>query len=139
MEMVYIIYPIAALLVLSAVVWFAMTITRLRSFGDVKDPSAIGTRDKVQSMLKGSARLTSDNFDNLFEVPVLFYVLTILIAITGTVSLFYVVCAWIFVALRCVHSAIQCTYNNVMHRFAAYGVATLVLWLMLICFVSALL
>ena len=28
--------------------------------------------------------------------------------------------AWLFVALRIAHSAIQCSYNRVMHRFAVF-------------------
>ena len=35
--------------------------------------------------------------------------------------------AWLFVALRIAHSAIQCSYNRVMHRFTVYALATLVL------------
>ena len=36
--------------------------------------------------------------------------------------------AWTFVAARIVHSAIQCSYNKVMHRFRAYLVGGLALW-----------
>jgi len=42
--------------------------------------------------------------------------------------------AWTFVALRIAHSAIQCTYNKVIHRFYVYfsgGVALWVLWAVL--------
>ena len=39
--------------------------------------------------------------------------------------------AWIFVALRVLHSAIHCSYNKVMHRFYAYvagGMVLFALW-----------
>jgi hypothetical protein len=36
--------------------------------------------------------------------------------------------AWLFVALRLVHSGIQCTYNKVVHRFYAYFAGGVVLW-----------
>jgi hypothetical protein len=38
--------------------------------------------------------------------------------------------AWLFVALRIVHSAIHCGYNKVMHRFQAYFAGGVALWLL---------
>jgi hypothetical protein len=70
----------------------------------------------------------SDNFRNLFELPVLFYAGVLVAAQLGiaddpvTVGL-----AWAFVLLRAVHSAVQCSFNHVMTRFVAYLLATLVL------------
>ncbi len=63
----------------------------------------------------------SDNFRNLFEVPVLFYAAILLIYAAGLTDLVYVVLAWAFVASRVVHSAIHCTYNKVMHRLPAFA------------------
>jgi hypothetical protein len=71
-----------------------------------------------------SARLenvqAADNFRNLFEVPVLFYALGAVALAAHHVPSWLVVGAWIFVALRVVHSFIHCTYNRVMHRLAAF-------------------
>jgi len=36
--------------------------------------------------------------------------------------------AWLFVGLRVAHSAIQCSYNRVMHRFFAHILGAFVLW-----------
>ena len=36
--------------------------------------------------------------------------------------------AWLYVALRYAHSAIHCTYNRVMHRFAVFIASMLVLF-----------
>ncbi len=38
----------------------------------------------------------------------------------------------LLVCTRYLHSAIHCTYNHVMHRFAAYAVASLFLWIMVV-------
>jgi hypothetical protein len=62
----------------------------------------------------------ADNFRNLFEVPVLFYALGAVALATHQVPDWLVVGAWIFVALRVVHSFIHCTYNKVMHRLAVF-------------------
>ena len=74
----------------------------------------------------------SDNYNHLFELPVLFYALAGLALATGHVHGWLAYAAWLFVALRVLHSLIQCTYNRVLHRFtvflAGYGLL-LVMWL----------
>ncbi|OOG51108.1 hypothetical protein B0E50_01770 [Rhodanobacter sp. C01] len=62
----------------------------------------------------------SDNFNHLFELPVVFYVLCLTAIATNHIPIWLPACAWLFVALRMVHSAIQCTYNKVMHRFPVF-------------------
>jgi len=70
---------------------------------------------------------SSDNFMNLFEVPVLFYFLTILIFLTNLSDHLYVGLMSIYVFCRYIHSLVQCTYNNVNHRFYAYASSVMVL------------
>ena len=77
-----------------------------------------------------SAVNPSDNFENLFEMPVLFYVAALLIFVTGLTDPIYVFGAWAFVALRAIHSIVHCTYNKIMHRFYFYAASSIVLWLM---------
>jgi hypothetical protein len=73
-------------------------------------------------------------YQNQFEVPVLFYVLTILAWITRHADLLFVVMAWIFVALRLVHAYIHITDNDVSRRGPVFGVGTLVLMAMWVIF-----
>ena len=61
----------------------------------------------------------SDNFRNLFEVPVLFYALCGFLAITQLTTLLLLACAWGYVVLRAAHSYIHLTSNKVMRRFQA--------------------
>jgi hypothetical protein len=49
-------------------------------------------------------------------------------AFTGVATGVFLALAWAFVVLRIVHSFIHCTYNRVMHRFTAYLLSSLVLW-----------
>jgi hypothetical protein len=70
----------------------------------------------------------SDNLKNLFEVPVLFYALALLLFVTHQVDATYVAAAWVFVAFRVLHSAVHCTVNIVMLRFTLYLVSTLAIW-----------
>ena len=70
----------------------------------------------------------SDNLKNLFEIPVLFYALTLYLFVTNHVDAAYVSAAWVFVAFRVLHSAVHCTINIVMVRFYLYAVSTLAVW-----------
>jgi hypothetical protein len=72
----------------------------------------------------------SDNFSNLFELPVLFYALVAIALATGQVPNWLVYGAWCFVLLRYAHSAIHCSYNRVVHRLAAFGLSALLLALL---------
>lgn len=73
-------------------------------------------------------------YQNQLELPVLFYVLTILAIITRHADLLFVWLAWVFVALRLVHAAIHVSSNHVGWRFAAFAVAALVLLIMWVSF-----
>lgn len=81
------------------------------------------------------ARLLSNNFDNQFQLPVLFYVGATLAIALGLADGPLLVLAVAFVALRYVHAIIHVTTNRVHRRFAAYtaGLAVVaLLWLWLI-------
>jgi len=73
-------------------------------------------------------------FQNQFEIPVLFWILTILAWMTKQADLLFVVMAWIFVALRIVHAVIHVTSNVVQWRGPVFGVGALVLVVMWLIF-----
>jgi hypothetical protein len=73
-------------------------------------------------------------FSNQFELPVLFYVLTILEIITRHADLLFVLLAWIFVVLRIMQAITHVTDNNVARRGAFYAVGAIVLLAMWIIF-----
>lgn len=79
-------------------------------------------------------RLPGRNFVNLFEMPVLFYVLCLALYMTRNVSETLLALAWIYVALRVVHSLIHVTYNKIMHRFFVYALSSFLLLTMWIMF-----
>jgi len=85
-------------------------------------PQAIAT-SRTAAVLQDTA--AADNFRNLFEVPVLFFAVCCVLAITDTVTPAQLALAWVFVGLRAAHSLIHVTYNRVMHRFGVYIASTL--------------
>lgn len=76
----------------------------------------------------------NDNLMNMFELPVLFYALCLALAVTGWRSDFFTFGCWGYVALRAAHSAIHCTLNNVLMRFGAYLLSTLLLFAVWVAF-----
>ena len=85
------------------------------------------------------SRQVSNALRNQFELPVLFYVLTVLALITRKADLLFVVLAWVFVASRIVHAAIHITSNTLALRFTAFLVGALVLLVMWIVFAVSIL
>ena len=69
----------------------------------------------------------SNNIGNLFEAPVLFYALTVVLAQIDAVSMLTLALAWAYVALRVIHSMIHITSNYVPARFGMFMISTIVL------------
>ena len=74
------------------------------------------------------------NYQNQFELPVLFYVLTILVIMTKQADLVFVLLAWIFVATRALHAFVHLTSNRINHRASSFVVGAVVLTIMWIVF-----
>ena len=74
-------------------------------------------------------------YHNQLELPLLFYVLTILAWITKQADLLFVVLAWVFVVLRLLHATIHVTSNQVRRRYAAFAAGVIVLVIMWIIFI----
>ena len=125
-----ILWPVLAMVLLVLIVWCRLYITRVREMRARRiSPQALATRASGRRELVDSLP-TADNFSNLFELPVLFYVAAVLIYVADRVDGLYLLLAWAFVALRYAHSAIHVTYNRVMHRFPVYVLGALPLWAM---------
>lgn len=81
------------------------------------------------------ATKVANSYANQFELPVLFYVLTILAYITHKAGILFVVLAWIFVIFRLLHAFVHVTSNNVNVRGPLFGVSALVLAIMWIIYI----
>ena len=67
-------------------------------------------------------------FSNQFEIPVLFYVVTILALITRQADLLFVLLSWVFVILRYIHAFIHTTSNRVPRRGLVYGLGVVIVF-----------
>jgi len=75
------------------------------------------------------------SFSNQFELPVLFYVLTILAYITHHAGFLFVVLAWVFVIFRLLQAYVHVTNNKVRLRGMFFGISALALAIMWIVFI----
>ena len=128
-----IVLALFAMIILVTVVTVRLFVVRVDEFKEKRiRPQEAATSLQISQKLQSVQ--ASDNFKNLFEVPVLFYLLCSIVLATNKSTLLFAVGAWVFVLLRTAHTFIQCTYNDVMHRFACFAASSLVLlamWVLL--------
>lgn len=77
----------------------------------------------------------ANSYANQFELPLLFYVLTILAMFTKHADFLFVVLSWVFVLSRIAHATIHVTSNNLRFRGMFFGIGALVLAVMWLIFI----
>jgi len=126
-----ILQPVLALILLTFIVWAYMYVQRIRFMRANRiSPQRIATPELVNSVLPEYINRPANNLKNLFELPVIFYIVSGLSLALHQTDPGLATLAWTYVALRTIHSAIQCTANVVAWRFAAYFASSIVLWAM---------
>jgi len=127
-------YPMFAMVLLTTAVGVVAVVCRFRSVmnGSVKIKYyRLMQGDNVPEMVIRTSRC----FNNMFEIPVLFYAVSVLFVSLNVHSSMALVFAWGFVGSRCVHAFIHLTYNNVVHRMLAFWLAfmfMLAMWVTLL-------
>ena len=120
--------PVLALVLWTFVMWGWMYATRI--------PAILGARMKMDptrprgeqmNQLPPNVRWKADNYNHLFEMPTLFYAVALTLAVAGDGSTASLALAWLYVALRVVHSVWQATTNVIMIRFYLFAASSLVL------------
>ena len=118
--------PALAMVALTFIVLAVMFSRRVAQMKrDRIHPQKVATSQQAAALYADVA--PADNFRNLFEMPVLFYLALVVAALTAQVSSLVLGLAWTYVAARVLHSAIHCSYNKAMHRFRAYALSVFVL------------
>jgi hypothetical protein len=133
MSVQMILLPLFVEVILTLVLWSWMAMLRTRDFnsGAVR-PDNIALREP--NWPKRTTQL-ANAFANQFELPVLFYVLTILEYVTHLAGIVFVVLAWVFVIFRLLHAYVHVTSNIVRLRGALYGVGAFVLIIMWVIYI----
>jgi len=133
-----IIYPMFTLVVLTFVIGFSMGICRLisvkKGLVDRRYFKLLAGYTPPDNIVK-----LSRNFSNLFEMPVLFYALGIVLLALDIHNQLMLGLAWAFVVLRIIHSIIHVTYNHPIHRFLVFLLSStivLIMWVQLMIIIS---
>ena len=122
-------YPCFSLLILSALVLLRMFILRLKAVKDGRvDVKHFKTYSYAENNLPIEMLQASRNFTNLFEVPTLFYMISLFALVTQSVDRNLLILAWGYVLARYIHSFVHLTSNKIMPRMLSYMVS----WLFLI-------
>jgi hypothetical protein len=122
MNQTAIFYPIGVMVLLVAVITCLMLKERVEEMKTRKIATYTVASSTQMSQVLQNTR-AADNYKNLFEMPVLFYVLCLALYATQSVTHIYLWAAWAFAALRVLHSFIHIGYNNVMHRFSVFALS----------------
>ena len=129
MSLQAVLLPLFVEVILTFVLLFTLAPMRTRDFvtGAVR-PQDIALREP--NWPKRTTQV-ANALANQFELPVLFYVLTILAYVTHQARLLFVVMAWIFVIFRLLQASVHVTSNVVRLRgslFAAGAVVLAAMW-----------
>ena len=123
-----ILLPMFSMIVLTAGVSALLLGSRLpsiiRHFGHLQGAMH---SDELRPRLSPRMRFITDNYNHLFEQPVLFYALVVYLHLSGMADDLQVQMAWLYVLARVVHSLIHLTSNNVSARALTFVTATIIL------------
>ncbi|MFT3789657.1 MAG: MAPEG family protein [Rudaea sp.] len=120
-------WPAVALVLLTFVVQVRMFLARTAEIRRERIPlREIATSAQLYARLRDVQ--AADNFRNLFELPVVFYLGVVIAFLTAQVNALTLALAWTFVVSRIAHSYIHCTSNRVRYRFYAYAFGVCVMW-----------
>ena len=121
--------PVLMMILLTLLVWIYMYVVRIGFITRNKiTPAQLAVPGALAELSPPEVSNPSDNLKNLFEIPVIFYVLALFLFVTNQVDAANLTAAWLFVGFRAFHSAVHCTINIVMLRFYLYLASTLVVW-----------
>jgi hypothetical protein len=128
-----ILLPLFVEVILTFVLLFWMAPLRTRDFssGAVR-PENVALREP--NWPKRTTQV-ANSFSNQFELPILFYVLTILAYVTHQAGVLFVVLAWVFVIFRLLHAYVHVTSNIVRLRGSLFAVSAVVLAIMWVIYI----
>ncbi len=129
--------PVFVQVLLTLIVLFTLA---GRRYGAVKGKQLTGPVGLREANWPPRARQAEFNYQNQFELPVLFYLLAVLSIITRHADLFFVLMAWVFVALRVIHAIVHLTNNKLAFRggfFIASAIVLTVMWVVFIVRIMA--
>jgi hypothetical protein len=126
------IYPMFTMVLLTFIIGFAAMRARIASV-KMKEIN-IGYYRLMQAQVTQNiperVTVTTRSFNNMFEIPVLFYIAGTLSLALDQVTTFSLIIAWGFVLSRIFHTWIHLGYNNILHRMNAYWIGLILVFIL---------
>ena len=125
-----IVAPVFVLAGWTMFIWTWMLITRLpalRAAGVKLGKLRGGTGRNAEGVVPDVVQWKAHNYNHLHEAPTIFYAVALGLAIIGHGGGLNAQLAWLYVALRIVHSLIQVLWNKVIWRLGVYIASQLVI------------
>lgn len=119
-------YPGYALFLLTVLVLARTGYVRIKALKN-KEVRMSYFRDFKGHDIPENLQIHSRHFSNLMELPVLFYIISIIIVQVGLFDSLYFYLAWGFVLSRYIHTIIHLHFNNVNFRFGIYCIGLIIL------------
>ncbi len=114
------VYPMFVMIVLTSVVGLMTAYVRIKSaYSGESDPRYFKLMSNEYKVSDKAVKF-GRNFNNLFEVPMLFYAACVSALALNIENQLLLILAWVFVVFRLVHTAIHLSYNHPFHRFFAF-------------------
>jgi len=118
--------PMGTLALLTFTVLILIPIRRFRA-GALGQATAEDFKFGESASVLGHVSIPNRNYMNLLELPMLFYVSSVMFFVTGKVDTIVLTMSWVYVGLRSIHSLIHLTYNKVRHRLIPFAMSNVVL------------
>ena len=130
MQQISILLPVLVLAFWTFIIFAIMAPARFY-FLRMKHPQTAAHTKNLKGQLPPWTERVADNYNHLFEQPVVFYVIALSIAVINNIEPLMIQLAWIYVALRVLHSIVQITFNFVPLRFTLFVTSWLILGYMI--------
>jgi len=124
--------PVMALVAWSLVIWLWMYVRRLPAMSKAGIKPQDAAHPGSLNVLPAGVRSAADNYNHLMEQPTIFYATALAIQVAGHVDGWALHLAWLYVALRVIHSLVQVTVNAVTARFLVFVLSTITLAVMVV-------
>ena len=123
----FILLPVFVQVLLTSVVMVLMGKRRIRAAKN-KEISVAAFKTMNLTGANEQVIATSRNFDNQFQMPMLYLFSVLFTLQLGLADLVYVIMGAFFVLLRVVHTVVHIGSNNVRLRFNVFLLGCLMLW-----------
>jgi len=132
MHQISILLPVLTLAFWTFIIFAIMAPARFY-FLRMKHPQTAAHTKNLKGLLPPWTERVADNYNHLFEQPVVFYAIALSIAVINNIEPLMIQLAWVYVALRVLHSIVQITFNFVPLRFTLFVTSWLILGYMIAC------